>query len=122
MGPSSFTSCPINASLHRRAGLDRRSGCKARPSAMMTIRRSTSVDLKSRHCSRRWSLRPCASRAPYNDVARLHHTTAENLLPNPASVKGRFKSLTRNVRSPTGDASMIACRAGRIGNTSLCGF
>src|SRR5262249_32311321 len=49
-----------------------------------------------------------------------HHS--RNLLPNPASVKARPNSLTRNVNSPHGEALMIRCNAGRIGNVSCFGF
>ena len=36
--------------------------------------------------------------------------------------EGPPEIVDQNVRSPTGDASRITCRAGRIGSTNLCGL
>jgi hypothetical protein len=61
---------------------------------------------------------PCAEHC--GKSARSHQS--RNLLPSPASVNGRPRSLMRNVMSPHGEASMTFCSAGRIGSVSLWGL
>ena len=88
------------------------------------------VPVTAIYCVHFCQAQPAVRRAPFagrehcnGRSASSHHLRKR--LPNPFEVNGRLKAVTRNVRSPQGDASMTRCNSAMTGRraepVSCCG-